>query len=187
MCAEAGEDIGQLTPIVPRIQAVLAAARRSLLQVIHTREGFAPDLSDLPAPRRERNSVGRCGPLGRFLIRGEPGHDFIEDLRPEAGEMVVDKPGYGAFHRTTLEADLRDLGITHLILSGVTTQCCVQSTLREAVDRGFTCLLLADCCAALDPALHAATLVTIQGENHLFGWIAESGALLAALERTGSG
>jgi nicotinamidase-related amidase len=93
------------------------------------------------------------------------------------------EPGFGAFHRTTLEADLRDLGITHLILSGITTQCCVQSTLREAVDRGFYSLLLADCCAALDPALHAATLAIIQGEDHLFGWIAGSGALLDALER----
>lgn len=181
LCDQQGENIAQLAPIVPRIQRVLAAARDSGLQVIHTREGFAPDLSDLPALRRERDSVGRAGPLGRFLIRGEAGHDFIDELAPLPGETVIDKPGFSAFHRTTLEADLLEAGITHLILSGVTSQCCVHSTLREAVDRGFYCLVLEDCCAAFDPALHEAALVIMQGEDHLFGWIAGSENLRTAL------
>jgi len=182
LCHSQGEDIGRLRPIVPRIQGVLEATRRQKLHVIHTREGFAPDLSDLSALRRTRNSVGRPGPLGHFLIRGEAGHDFIDELKPAPSEQVVDKPGFGAFFRTTLEADLRKAGVTHLLLTGVTTQCCVHSTLREAVDRGFYCLVLEDCCAAFDPALHAAALAIMQGEGHLFGWIAGSDDLLAAFE-----
>ncbi len=181
LCDSEGEDIARLWPIVPHIQGVLGAARRLGLRVIHTREGFAPDLSDLPALRRARGSVGRPGPLGRFLIRGEAGHDFIDELSPRPGEQVVDKPGFGAFHCTTLEADLREAGVSHLILTGVTTQCCVHSTLREAVDRGFYCLLLEDCCAAFEPALHAAALAIMQGEDHLFGWIAGARDLLTAL------
>ncbi len=181
LCDSEGEDIARLTPIVPRIQGVLAAARRLGFRVIHTREGFAPDLSDLPPLRRARGGVGQPGPLGRFLIRGEAGHDFIEELTPLPGEQVVDKPGFGAFYRTALEADLQEAGVSHLILSGVTTQCCVHSTLREAVDRGFYCLVLEDCCAAFDPALHEAALAIMQGEDHLFGWIAAARDLLAAL------
>lgn len=182
LCESQGEDIGRLRPIVPRIQGVLEAARRQKLRAIHTREGFAPDLSDLTALRRTRGSVGRPGPLGRFLIRGEAGHDFIDELTPAPGEQVLDKPGFGAFFRTDLEADLRKAGVTHLLLTGVTTQCCVHSTLREAVDRGFYCLVLEDCCAAFDPALHAAALAIMQGEGHLLGWIAGSDDLLAAFE-----
>ena len=183
LCDSQGEDIGRLRPIVSRIQGLLETARHQMVRVIHTREGFAPDLSDLSALRRTRGSVGQPGPLGRFLIRGEVGHDFIDELTPATGEQVVDKPGFGAFFRTDLEADLRKAGVTHLVLTGVTTQCCVHSTLREAVDRGFYCLVLEDCCAAFDPALHEAALAIMQGEEHLFGWIAGSEDLLAALER----
>jgi nicotinamidase-related amidase len=132
--------------------------------------------------KRERNSAGQPGPLGRFLIRGEPGQDIVADLAPEPGEPVFDKPGFSAFYRTGLQDHLRSHGITHLIVTGVTTQCCVHSTLRSAVDRGYWCLTLEDCCAAQEPALHEAALSLIYGEGHLFGWVCASPALLAALD-----
>jgi nicotinamidase-related amidase len=176
-----GEEIGNLAPVVPRLRRLLAAARRAGLCVIHTREGFAADLSDVSPLRRERGTVGEPGPLGRFLIRGEAGQDFVDELRPLDGEAVFDKPGFSAFFKTALEDHLRRQGVTHLILTGVTTQCCVQSTLRSAVDRGFYCLILEDCCAALDPRHHDATFETIQSENHLFGWVSDSGSLIGCL------
>jgi nicotinamidase-related amidase len=181
MCAQTGEDISALRAIVPAVAAVLEAARRARLSVIHTREGYASDLSDVHDLKRARQSVGRAGPLGRFLIRGEYGHDFVEQCRPLDGETVIDKPGFSAFYKTGLEDLLRAQGVSHLIVAGVTAQCCVLSTIRAAVDRGFYCLLLADACAAFEPALHRATLDIIQGENHLFGWIADSTDLIAAL------
>lgn len=183
MAGQGGHDLEPLTRIVPRVSAVLEAGRREGLRIIHTREGYAPDLSDVNPLKRERSGAGRRGPLGRFLIRGEPGQDFLDELRPGPGELVIDKPGFGAFYRTDLEAHLRHEGITHLILMGVTTQCCVLSSLREAVDRGFWCLLLSDCCAAFDPEAHEATLTVIQAEDHLFGWISDSEALIAALSQ----
>jgi nicotinamidase-related amidase len=181
LCDSLGEDIAAMRPIIPRIQRLLAGLRGAGVRAIHTREGYAPDLSDVNPLKRSRSIVGRPGPLGRLLIRGEPGHDFIDELRPEPGERVVDKPGFGAFFRTDLEEHLRAAGITHLLIAGVTSQCCIQSSLREAVDRGFFCLTLADCCAAVEPQLHEATLTAIQGENHLFGWIATADAVLVAL------
>ncbi len=181
MCAEAGEAISGLREIVPAVAAVLEAARRARLSVIHTREGYAPDLSDVHGLKRDRYGVGEGGPLGRFLIRGEYGHDFVEECRPLDGETVIDKPGFSAFYKTGLEDLLRAQGISHLIVAGVTAQCCVLSTIRAAVDRGFYCLLLADACAAFDSKLHRATLDIIQGENHLFGWIADSAELIAAI------
>ncbi|MDP6704743.1 MAG: isochorismatase family cysteine hydrolase [Alphaproteobacteria bacterium] len=170
--AAAGDDISSLRAIIPRFAGVLAAAREAGLTVIHTREGYAGDLSDMHDLKRERASAGQPGPLGRFLIRGEAGHDTVPELYPQPGEVVIDKPGFGAFYRTELDAVLADRGITHLVLAGVTTQCCVHSTLRQAVDRGYRCLTLEDCCAAVDPALHEAAISLIYGENHLFGWVA---------------
>lgn len=181
MCGVLGEDRAPLQAIVPALQRTLEAARRAGLAIVHTREGYAPDLSDLHAAKAERGSVGTAGPLGRFLVRGEAGQDFIAELRPAAGEAVIDKPGFSAFYRTDLKARLADGGVTHLVLAGVTSQCCVHSTLRDAVDRGFRCLTLADGSAAFDPALHEAVLAIIQGEDHLFGWIADTSALCAAL------
>lgn len=182
MAAFEGEDISQLRGVVPTVATITAAARRHRIRVIHTREGYAPDLSDVSAMKAERGSVGNRGPLGRFLIRGEPGHDFAPGLEPAAGELVIDKAGFSAFYQTDFEAQLRSAGIDHLIICGITTQCCVHSTLRDAVDRGFYCLTVADACAAIDPEVHAATLRIIQAENHLFGWIADSAAVLAALD-----
>ncbi len=181
MCAVSGDDIGHLRACIPNVTALQAAARQAGIRVMHTREGYAPDFSDVHPAKAERGSVGTEGPLGRFLIRGEAGHDFIPALQPASGETVIDKPGFGAFYRTELDEILRQAKISHLIVCGITSQCCVQSTLREAVDRGFYCLTVADACAALTPELHAATLTAIQGENHLFGWLADTDDVCGAL------
>jgi len=179
MCG--GEDLAPLRAIIPTLAAVTEAARRHGLTIIHTREGYAPDLSDVHPMKRERQSIGQDGPLGRFLIRGEPGHDFIEELKPRPDELIVDKPGFSAFYRTGIEEELRARGLTHLILMGVTTQCCVQSTMRSAVDRGYWCLTLADACAAFEPQIHDAALALIEAESHLFGWVTQAAFLQAAL------
>ena len=179
-CGAMGDDVGLLRRIEPNVAALVAAARRAGVTVIHTREGYAPDHSDVPAMRLERNSLGRPGPLGRFLIRGEFGHDFIDTMRPEPGELVVDKPGFSAFHRTELAARLAAAGIERLILCGITTQCCVHSTLRAAVDHGYWCLTVADACAAFEPEVHAAAMTLIRAEANLFGWIADTAAFVEA-------
>ncbi|WP_188698425.1 cysteine hydrolase family protein [Silvimonas amylolytica] len=182
-----GFDLAPLRAIIPRVQNMLGAARRHGVSVFHTREGHRADLADLSATKRQRTleagaQVGSSGPLGRFMVRGEFGHDLIDELQPAVGEPIIDKPGYGAFYATDLEHLLRSKGITHLLLAGVTTQCCVHSTLREAVDRGFSCLTLADCCASFEPALHDATLQIIASEAHLFGWIANGENVISALD-----
>lgn len=184
--AKAGEDVRPLLEIVPLLKRVVAAARAKRMPVIHTREGHQPDLSDLPAAKRARSAaagaeIGAPGPLGRILVRGEHGHDFIDELKPAEGEPVFDKPGFGAFYCTGLQAYLSRLGAESVIVTGVTTQCCVHSTLREAVDRGYRCLTLEDCCAAYSRRWHDATLDIIASEGHLFGWVSSGGALLEAL------
>jgi nicotinamidase-related amidase len=184
--AKAGEDVRPLLEIVPRVVKLVGAARSEGIEVIHTREGHRADLSDLPPSKRERSrlagaEIGSPGPLGRVLVRGEYGHDFIDELRPAPGEAVFDKPGFGAFYGTDLDAHLRRRKIDHLLFTGVTTQCCVQSTLREAVDRGYECLTFYDGCAAFVPTWHEATFAMIASEGHLFGWVSSSPALLAAL------
>jgi biuret amidohydrolase len=190
--AVSGFDLTPLRAIIPRLQQVLSAARRHGLRIYHTREGHRADLADLPDAKRLRSmaagaEIGALGPLGRFLVRDEFGHDFIDELQPADGEPVVDKPGFGAFHATDLEHMLRMQGITHVVLTGVTTQCCVHSTLREAVDRGFFCLTLEDCCASFDMSLHEATLKIIESEANLFGWIADSGSFTAGLSQRDMG
>jgi len=185
--ASAGLDVARLRAVVPAQQRLLAAARRAGLLVVHTREGHRADLSDLlPAKRRRAERagapIGARGPLGRLLLRGEYGHDFIDELQPQAGEPVIDKPGYSAFHATDLELILRARGIDTLLLTGVTTEVCVSSTLRSAVERGFECITLADACASADPALHAAALAMIGVEGGLFGRVADTAGVLAALE-----
>ncbi|WP_420418726.1 isochorismatase family protein [Pacificispira sp.] len=177
MCAVLGDDPAFARAIVPRVERLTGWARAQGHAVLHTREGYAPDLSDMhPAKRARRGPVSE-GPLGRFLIRGEAGHDFIDRLRPAPGEPVVDKPGFGAFHATDLDTQLRQRGVTHLILCGVTTSCCVHTTLREAVDRGYTCLTVADCCAALELDDHDRALDLIASEGDLFGWVCDLSAL----------
>lgn len=172
--AQAGLDVGRLSSVIANIRRMLDAARAAGMTVVHTREGHLPDLSDC-SPEKLRRSraagaeIGSPGPLGRLLVRGEYGHDFIDELQPARGELVIDKPGYGAFHRTALGSELQHRGITTLILCGVTTEVCVHSTLREAVDRGFRCVLVGDACAASDPALQEPALQMVKVEGGIFG------------------
>lgn len=187
-CAAVGADVRPLLAIVPRVQSVLAEARRLRMPVVHTRYGFRPDLSDLPeAVRRQSRDAGgeygTPGPLGRILTQGEAGHAILEELAPAPGELVIDKATFGAFTRTLLEAELAARRVTHLVICGVTTQCCVEGTIREAVDRGYYVLTLEDCCAAFEPDLHAGTLRALQSEGHLYGWIASGAAFQQALQR----
>jgi biuret amidohydrolase len=169
-----GECVDEMRAILPRAERVLASARKLGCKVIHTRESYRPDMSDVHAFRKSLNYVGETAPLGRFCILGEPGHEFVDSVKPQNGEVVIDKASFGAFYNTRLEALLQQDGIECLIICGVTTQCCVHSTLREAVDRGYWCLTLADCCASSDPGMHDAALSLIAGEGHLFGWVADA-------------
>lgn len=168
-----GESVAAIHAIVPRVVALVDVARRLRCRVIHTREGYDPDLSDVTPYRRFLDYVVWPGPLGRFLIPGEPGHDFLDELRPHPNETVIDKSGFSPFYTTELDAQLRAADVDHLILCGVTTECCVHSTLREAVDRSYWCLTVADCCATYEPDLQEAALSLIAGEGHLFGWVCD--------------
>lgn len=176
----------EMRSVIPQVATLLTIARDLGCRVIHTREGYSPDLSDVSSFRRSLGYVGRPGPLGRFLVRGQRGHDFVDEVRPLSTETVIDKAGFSAFHNSELDEFLRASSIDHLILCGVTTQCCVQSTLRQAVDLGYWCLTVADACAASDQSLHEAALSMIAGEDHLFGWICDvSGIQTAALHDKG--
>lgn len=177
---EDGEEQDPMRAVIPRVAELIAFARQTGCLVVHTRECYAPDLSDVTDYRRSLGYVGRKGPLGRFLIRGEKGCEFVDEVKPLAGETVIDKPGFSAFYRSDLDEVLRKAGVDHLIFCGVTTQCCVHSTLREAVDLGYWCLTVADCCAAEDDALHDAALMMIGGEGDLFGWVADLRGVLSA-------
>jgi nicotinamidase-related amidase len=179
----AGLDVSLLRAPIPVLQRLLAAARKLGLLVIHTREGHRADLSDLTESKRLRAAnagaaIGTQGPLGRLLVRGEYGHDLIDELQPLTGEPVVDKPGYSAFASTDLELLLRNRGITALVLSGVTTEVCVSSTLRDAVERGYACTLVSDACASPYPELHAAALAMVEVEGGVFGRVCDSRQLL---------
>ncbi|MEN6585371.1 MAG: isochorismatase family cysteine hydrolase [Sulfuricella sp.] len=185
--ALAGLDVDALRRAIPAAQALLDAARQRGMLVVHTREGHRPDLSDCPPAKMARSraagaEIGSPGPLGRLLVRGEFGHDIIDELRPQPGEPIVDKPGYGAFHQTDLAHILETRGIRQLVIAGVTTEVCVHSTLREAVDRGYRCTLVGDACASAYPHLHQAALEMVAVEGGIFGKVADSARMLAELE-----
>ena len=185
-----GKDVGRLRTAVAPCKAVLSEARRLGLLVIHTREGHRPDLSDAPRHKVERGDpstrIGARGPMGRILIRGEPGHNIIPELYPVNGEPVIDKPGKGAFYQTDLDLMLRNRGIDTLFVAGVTTEVCVNTTVREANDRGFRCVVLDDCCASYFPEFHDAGLAMIKAQGGIFGSVAASQPLLRALAAVGN-
>ena len=170
---DGGECVEEMRLILPRAARLIELMRELGCRVIHTRESYRADLGDVHAYRQSLGYVGKPGPLGRFCIVGEPGHEFVDMVKPTAAETVIDKAGFSAFYNSELERELQQDAIDHLIICGVTTQCCVHSTLREAVDRGYWCLTIADCCAASEPGLHDAALELIAGEGHLFGWVAD--------------
>ena len=171
-----GNDVSQLSPIVPACARLLALARRHRMTVIHTQEAHDPQLADCPPSKRARGAlscgIGDKGPLGRVLVAGEPGAGFIAELQPQAGDIVLRKPGKGAFHATSLDAILHSQGITHLLIGGVTTEVCVQTTMREANDRGYECLLVTDCAASYFPEFHAAVVEMVVAQGGIVGWAA---------------
>jgi len=180
-----GNDVSQLRRTIEPTAALLVACRAAGLPIIHTREGHLPDLSDCPPAKLNRGEpsqrIGAPGPMGRILIRGEHGHDIIDELAPAPGEPVVDKPGKGAFYATELGELLAEKGIRSLIVTGVTTEVCVHTTVREANDRGYECLVLSDCVGSYFPEFQEAGLRMIAAQGGIFGWVASSTAFIAAL------
>ncbi len=183
--AALGNDVRLLARAVPPLRALLAAARAAGLYVIHTREGHRPDLSDAPPAKLNRwppgRRIGDPGPMGRILVRGEPGHDIIPALRPASGEPVIDKPGKGAFFATDLHAILCHRGIESLIVGGVTTEVCVHTTVREGNDRGYRCIVAGDGCASYFPEFHETGLRMIAAQGGIFGWVSDSARIVSAL------
>jgi nicotinamidase-related amidase len=181
-----GMDISRFQTVVGKTQLLLQVARAAGLMVIHTREGHVPDLSDCPPSKLQRSvaagaAIGSLGPMGRLLVRSEHGHDFVDELQPLPDEVVIDKPGYGAFYATRLGSQLRERDIKHLILCGVTTEVCVHSTLREAVDRGYHCITVSDATAASQPEHQAPALSMIGVEGGIFGHVASTSACVTML------
>lgn len=180
-----GNDVSQLRRTIEPNKRLLAVWRSHGLTVIHTREGHRPDLTDLPPAKKIRGRsvtcIGDVGPMGRILVRGEIGHDIIPELYPLAGEPVIDKPGKGAFYATDLDAMLHHRGIKQLIVTGVTTEVCVNTTVREANDRGYDCLVPADCVGSYFPEFHDMGLKMIKAQGGIFGWVSHSDQILAAL------
>jgi nicotinamidase-related amidase len=183
--AALGNDVALLQKIVPTLAALLGAFRDAGLPIIHTKEGHHADLSDCPPAKRLRGKpglrIGDKGPMGRILILGEPGNDFIADLYPRPGELVLPKPGKGAFYGTDLDAVLRARKIQHLVITGVTTEVCVQTTMREANDRGYDCLLVEDATESYFPEFKAATLAMVAAQGGIVGWTAPAAVVIDAL------
>jgi biuret amidohydrolase len=182
-----GNDVALLSAIVPACRAVLDAWRIAGGLVVHTREAHRPDLSDCPPAKRNRGNprlrIGDAGPMGRILVAGEPGAQIVPELAPLPGEIVIDKPGKGAFYATALQELLQRAAITHLVFMGVTTEVCVQTTMREANDRGYDCLLLEDCTESYFPQFKASALEMIRAQGAIVGWTAHSAQLLEPLSR----
>jgi nicotinamidase-related amidase len=180
-----GNDVSLLRTAIAPCRALLEGLRSRDVFIIHTREGHRPDLSDAPRAKVERGEptkrIGAAGPMGRILIRGEAGHDIIEELAPRPGEPVIDKPGKGAFYATDLAAVLGNRQIDTLLVCGVTTEVCVHTTVREANDRGFRCVVLSDCCASYFPEFHEVALRMVDAQGGIFGWVSDSGRVLDAL------
>ncbi|MFF5231552.1 cysteine hydrolase family protein [Dactylosporangium sp. NPDC000521] len=181
-----GNDVSRLRRVIEPTAALLTACRALGLTVIHTREGHLPDLSDCPPAKLNRGEpsmrIGAPGPMGRILIRGEHGHDIIDELAPAGGELVIDKPGKGAFYKTSLGDVLAARGIRSLVVTGVTTEVCVHTTVREANDRGYECLVLSDCVGSYFPEFQEAGLRMIAAQGGIFGWVAPSSSFIAALQ-----
>lgn len=187
--SQQGYDISATRAIILGTERLLSCFRDAGFPIYHTREGHRPDLSDLPSRElyRSRNNasglgIGDHGPLGRLLVRGEPGHDTIPELYPRAGEQIIDKPGKGAFANTDFDLLLRNRGIKNLVICGVTTDVCVHTTMREANDRGYDCVLVQDSCAAAEPRLHEAAVDMVKGEGGVFGAVSSAGALVEAID-----
>ncbi|MBD1911063.1 MULTISPECIES: isochorismatase family cysteine hydrolase [unclassified Leptolyngbya] len=180
-----GNDVLRLQAIVPTLKDLLSTFRQLQLPVVHTLECHAPDLSDCPPSKQERGKgslkIGDEGPMGRILVKGEPGNGIIPELEPIAGEIVIYKPGKGAFYNTPLSELLQEKGITHLLLTGVTTEVCVQTTMREANDRGYECLMVEDCTESYFPEFKQATLEMVTAQGGIVGWTAPAAAIKAAL------
>ena len=185
-----GNDVGQLLKVVPPLASLIAAARAAGVMVVHTREGHQPDLSDCPPAKLSRGTpskrIGDPGRYGRILIRGEYGHDIIDELAPIDGEIVIDKPGKGAFYATPLSAVLTEAGITQLLVTGVTTEVCVHTTTREANDRGYQCLVVSDCVGSYFPEFQRVGLEMIKAQGGIFGWVADTSSVIPALARLSS-
>ncbi|MBB2948124.1 nicotinamidase-related amidase [Actinoplanes lutulentus] len=181
-----GNDVSQLRRTIEPLAALIAAWRSQGLPIIHTREGHKPDLSDCPPAKLNRGApsqrIGDPGAFGRILIQGEYGHDIIDELQPVGDEVVIDKPGKGAFYATDLSEILEKSGVTSLIVTGVTTEVCVHTTVREANDRGYECLVLADCVGSYFPEFQQVGLQMIAAQGGIFGWVAESPAVISAIQ-----
>ena len=185
--ASLGNDVSSLRKIIKPLKTILRVAREMNLLIIHTREGHKPDLSDAPISKLKRGQInpgiGQLGPMGRLLVRGEPGHEIIPELYPEEGEKVIDKPGKGAFFRTELDTLLGKKNIKTLVVCGVTTEVCVHTTVREANDRGYECLVLEDCVSSYFPNFHHVGMEMIKAQGGIFGWVGSSKKFLGVLEK----
>jgi nicotinamidase-related amidase len=181
-----GNNVGLLQAAIEPCKNLLAWARGLGMLVVHTREGHRPDLSDAHIAKLERGQpnlrIGDLGPMGRILIRGEPGHDIVPVLYPKPGEPIVDKPGKGAFYATDFHAILQNRHIENLIVCGVTTEVCVHTTVREANDRGYRCIVPGDCCASYFTDFHDMALCMIKAQGGIFGWVTDSSRIISAAE-----